>query len=494
MMLSPNKWRLLTIVAGILLAHAIDSPNRSAPRIKQPSQQHSSYPSAPPTSTHLGLNVENVVPIWNNNKRSFSQKRLARNLYTPFNRFSNIDDVRYIERHPTGYRNNVDDIHTIFNAYRYASPFNLNERLSIRRSDIDTSLFTYDFVNGTPPNQHFEEDIVTTLKPETLKAIKRHKYQYIPLSGTSGKNIDNFDIAIERTTLADQEIRSRTDLNLYPDENRLLENGNASIADEDNLTAGTESEEKDQDEQSAEQSEQMPQALALRSAYQSHISNKITFPTANPTYRNPSETQTQSSDDNSIRGRRSGMIFTQQTPKFDPPFIPQSYQEDNPNHPNFQAPYSEELSPAEPTEIRTARGAQFESYPHRSPVLQFPGLSSNHNTKPFRDDVTKFGDVNGPITSLQHRQFSDYYEGIQTYDNIYYFDDYRRPRQYYPPASKTPFHEFNNEYAKQPLRSRLIVPYKSSRTPRVIFPNNDNSPNGIYNGENYNNNDNVVFR
>lgn len=479
MMLSSNKWRLLTIVAGILLAHAIDSPNRSAPRINQSSQQSPSYRSAPPTSTHLGLTLEKVVPLWNNNKRSFSQKRLARNLYT---RFSNIDDVRYIERHQNGYRNNVHDSPTIFGAYRYASPSYLNEGSSIRRSDIDASLFTHGFKNGTASN-HFEEDIARTLKPTTLQVIKRHKYQYIPLSGT----------AIESTTLPDPEIRSRTDLNEYPDENHQHENGNVDIENEDSLTAGTELKEHDQDEQLAEQSEQIPQALALRSAYQSHSSNKISFPTANPTYRILSETQTQSNDDNDIRGRRSGMIFTQQSPKFDPPFIPQSYQEDDPSHQNFQAPYSEELS-VEPAEIRTARGAQFESYSHRSSVVQFPGPSSNHNTKSFRDDVTKFGDINGPITSLQQRQFSDYHEGIRTYDNIYYSDDYRRPRHYYPSASKSPFYEFNNEYANQPLRSRLIVPYKSSRTPRVIFPSNDNSPNGIFNGENYNNNDNVVFR
>lgn len=498
MMLGPNKWRLLTIVAGILLAHAIDSPNRSAPRINQPSQQRSSYPSASPISTHLGLTVEKVVPIWNNSKRSFSQKQLARNLYTPFKRFSNIDDVRYIERHQTGYRNNMHDGHTIFGAYRYATPSQLNERSSMRRSDIDASLFTHDFVNGTPSNQHFDEDIVTTLKPTTLQLIKRHKYRYIPLSGTAGKSIDNLDIAIESTTLPDQEIRSRTDLNLYPDENRQHQNGHVDIENDDSLTTGTETDEEEQeenqDEPLAEQSEQMPQALALRSAYQSHLSNKFTFSTVNPAYRITDETQTQSNDDNDIRGRRSGMIFPQQRPKYDPPFIPQSYQEDDPNHPNFQSPYSEELSPAEPTEIRTARGAQFESYPHRSSVVQFPGPSSNHNTKPYRDDVTKFGDVNGPITSLQQRQFSDYFEGIRTYDNIYYSDDYRRPRHYYPAASKSPFYDFNNEYANQPLRSRLIVPYKSSRTPRVIFPSNDNSPNGIYNGENYNSNDNVVFR
>lgn len=504
-MLGPNKWRLLTIVAGILLAHAIDSPNRSAPRLNEPTSQQqnrrttstfatlSSSPSsaasssiksrrnapAQPTSTHLGLTIETVAPAWNsysNNRNSFSERRLARNLYTPYKRFSNIDDVRFVQRRQTtGLQNNIIDRHTTFGAFRYsalpanalAAPVNVVNTAK-RRSDIDVPVSPLEYANTTLSNPLNEDGIVTTEKPTTLQVIKRRKYKYIPLFNSKAPIFD-----VEATTLPDQEIRSRTDLNYYTDEQ-----------DE------KETEEKP-DEQLAQGSETLPQALALQSTYQSqtHVSNKVAFPV--PTFEAPVKTMTQISD---LQGRRSGLTFTQQTPKFDPPYVPQSYQEDDPNHPNFQIPYSEELSAPEPSEIRTARGVHYENYPHRSSVVQFPGPSTNHNAKPFRDDVTKFGDVNGPITSMQQRQFNDYYDGLRTYENIYYSDDYRRPRTY---PNRSPYYEsssFNGEYTGQPLRSRLIVPYKSSRTPRVIFPSNDNLPAGLYNGENYSNNDNVVFR
>ncbi|XP_055319936.1 uncharacterized protein LOC129577248 isoform X2 [Sitodiplosis mosellana] len=497
-MLGPNKWRLLTIVAGILLAHAIDSPNRSAPRLNEPTSQQqnrrtsafaSLSPSllssiksrtnapASPTSTHLGLTIETVAPTWNSyssNRNSFSERRLARNLYTPYKRFSNIDDVRYVQRRQTtGYRNNILDRHTTFGAFRFSAPPAATGagapatvvNTARRRSDVDVPVTPLTYANATLTNPLNEDGVVTTSNPTTLQVIKRRKYKYIPLFNSKAPTFD-----VEATTLPDQEIRSRTDLNFYADDH-------------------DEKQSEKLDEQLAQGSETLPQALALQSTYQSHVSNKVAFPV--PTFEAPVKTMTQISD---LQGRRSGLTFTQQTPKFDPPYVPQSYQEDDPNHPNFQVPYSEELSAPEPTEIRTVRGVHYENYPHRSSVVQFPGPSTNHNAKQFRDDVTKFGDANGPITSMQQRQFNDYYDGLRTYENIYYSDDYRRPRTY---PNRSPYYEsssYNGEYSGQPLRSRLIVPYKSSRTPRVIFPSNDNLPAGLYNGENYSNNDNVVFR
>lgn len=486
-MLGPNKWRLLTIVAGILLAHAIDSPNRSARRLNQPSSQQkrstfaslsSSNVPASPASTHLGLTIEKVAPTWTSfkSRNSFSERRLARNLYTPYKRFSNIDDVRFVERRQTtGYRNNILDQQTTFGAFRYGSP-SMSLNTAKRRSDVDVPSSALEYENITLSNPLIDDIVVTTSKPTTLQVIKRHKYRFIPLSSSNQiiKLNKNLDFDTEATTLPDLEIRSRTDLNYYADEEKQI--------DQDSTKP---------DEQQAESSEALPQALALQSTYKTHVSNKVAFPS--PTYAAPTRSVEQVED---IQGRRSGLTFAQQIPKFDPPFVPQSYQEDDPSHPNFQVPYNEELSPAEPTEIRTARGVHYENYPHRSSsVVQFPGPSANHNAKTFRDDVTKFGDVNGPITSLQQRQFSDFFDGIRTYDNVFYSDDYRRPRQYYPSTQKSPFYgEYNGEYSGQPLRSRLIVPYKSSRTPRVIFPSSDNLSGGLYNGENYSNNDNVVFR
>lgn len=588
-MLGPNKWRLLTIVAGILLAHAIDSPNRTARRLNQPPSSSSSSTSsssssssqqkrspstaslaplslhapASPTSTHLGLTVEKVAPIWTSYKKhsdNFSERRLARNLYTPFKRFSNIDDVRFIELRQTtgGHQNNVLDQQATFGAFRYALPPQEHQQYQHhqhyrgggtqsaagRRSDIDVPSALVEYANTTtalvnqlPLSSSSSslssavavDDAVTTAKPTTLQAIKRRKYKYIPLGGNSkfAGTDKKLDFTVETTTQPELEIRSRTDLNFYTDDDD--ENSDAGAIAAASVGGGGASAVT---EQLAEPSEVLPQALALKSStahYRSnaHISNKVAFPSASA-FESPVIDAVETANIGSsateaeaaatlvdLQGRRSGLTFMQQTLRFDPPYMPKSYQEDDPSHPNFQNPYNEELSAVEPTEIRTARGVHYENYQHRAPVvsaaavvsspgssvLQFPGPSTNHKPS-FRDDVTKFGDVDGPITSMQQRQYSDFFEGLRTYENIYYTDDYRRPRQYYPPAPPQPpppsipqqsTQKFT-DYSGQALRSRLIVPYKSSRTPRVIFPSNDNLPGGLYNGEQYSQNDNVVFR
>lgn len=469
-MLGPNKWRLLTIVAGILLAHAIDSPNRS-PRLDQSnSQLPTSFTS--PTSINLGLAQDRNTADWQG-------RNIAVNLYQPFKRFSNADDVRYVERRQASV-SNAREWRAAFGAFRYA-PFSgtLNSR---RRSDSDVpTVAVYEYLNTTayPVSS---ESVITTIRPTPGQPIQRYKYSYIPLSSVNlidsrAPSDNSVDYSgVDRTTPSGQEIQSRTDLNVYQSEHSVLQ---------------------PQSVQPLAQSQLQPQALGLQQpqlAYHQSISSKIAFPAADATAIPVTSTTTVTSETASedIQGRRSGMTFAAQASKFGTPFIPQAYQEDDPSHPNFQLPYSEELSSSEP-EIRTARGAVYENYPSRTPV-QFPGPSSSGSAKPYRDDVTKFGDINGPVTSVQ-RQFNDYYEsqGIRTYDNIYYSDDYRRPRQYYPSPPKSPYFEYS-EYPTQPLRSRLIVPYKSSRSPRVIFPGNDNYQNGVYNAENYNNNENVVFR
>lgn len=462
-MLGPNKWRLLTIVAGILLAHAIDSPNRSAPRLDQQSTSivASSQLTAAPTQ-QLGLTIERLLPMWNSNVR------VARNLLSPYKSFSNVDDVRYVSRRrQTLVGDGVNWPTTTFGAFRYVStPSNHLAPNTRRRSDNllngGSSVPAYEFSgNSSAPfgdNNDNENVIATTTIPTTLQSIHRRKYNYIPLGSADAIGTTTHRY-VDQTILPTQEVQSRTDLNIF-------------------------------------QSPDQPQALALQSSFGAPY--QASLPVAEALTSAATRTSSASSSDQDIQGRRSGMSFASQKPKFDSTFQPQSYQEDDPSHPNFQVPYSEELSPAEPNEIRTARGATYDpNYPVRS-SFQFPGPSTNVNSanKPFRDDVTKFGDVNGPVTSVQ-RQFSDFLDtqGIRTYENIYYSDDYRRPRQYYPTSGKNSFYSDYSDYSSpQPLRSRLIVPYQSSRSPRVIFPSNDNFAGNNDFSNNYNNNENVVFR
>lgn len=405
-MLGPNKWRLLTIVAGILLAHAIDSPSRS-PRILQ------SQPSAP-----LGLTIQRVLP-WNRDRRSSSTEvRTARNLYTPYKRFSNVDDVRFVERHQGTTDWNWRT--TKFGAFRYA-PNAVDMR---RRSDDHqlAQIALFELVNNTAAAVSG-----TTIAPvETQAAVRRAKYKYIPLRTNSA--LPDFAQSDFVQNNVDRSV------NLYPSSTDI---------------------------------------------------NKVVFPPNVATTSTAiANTATTSSED--IQGRRSGIQFAAHSPNFGSLFIPQSYQEDNPNHPNFQSPYSEELSAGgDNTETRATRGVNYEAPPRTA--IAFPPS----NTKTFRDDVTKFGDINGPVTSVQ-RQFSDFLDkqGIRTYENIYYQDEYRNPRHYFPPKSFVEYSEYPG-----PPRSRLIVPpsWKSSRTPRVVFPQSDGFPSsaGV---SNYQSSNDIVFR
>lgn len=419
-MLGPNKWRLLTIVAGILLAHAIDSPNGS-PRIQQTNQ-----------STKLGLSIQKIVP--------WDQSRTARNLYQPYKRFSNIDNVQFVERRTTSDR----DWKTSFGAFRYAP--NSDDDFTRRSDDQLPQLTFYEVINNMT-YQFPSEFGVTTNKPTESQILRKPQYKYIPLhvyqekDQSTAANNENY----AARTRNEQEIQSRTDTNLYRSE--------ALVQLHPHL------------QQQQQQTFQQHQIIAAQTD-----ANKVIFP----------ETTSVSNED--IQGRRSGMEFTAQTPNFGSLFVPQSYQEDNPNHPNFQSPYSEELEPIEP---RTTRGinTNYENHP-RQPIT-FPGTSS---VKTFRDDVTKFGDVNGPVAV--QRQFSDYLDqhGLRSIESIIYDNDYRFPRQHFPPKSYVEYGDYPG-----PPRSRLINSWKTARQPRVVFPANDNFPSGL-GVSSYTNNDNIVFR
>ncbi|GAB0088366.1 uncharacterized protein DMENIID0001_027700 [Sergentomyia squamirostris] len=70
-MVGSNKCRLLTIVAGILLAHAIDSPARPAR-----------------TDSHVGLTLRRAAS---------KTPHLVHNLLAPQQMFSNVDNIRFME-------------------------------------------------------------------------------------------------------------------------------------------------------------------------------------------------------------------------------------------------------------------------------------------------------------------------------------------------------------------------------------------------------------
>ena len=115
---------------------------------------------------------------------------------------------------------------------------------------------------------------------------------------------------------------------------------------------------------------------------------------------------------------------------------------------------------------------------HSIPVshpVEFPGLNATSaprqslGLKSFTDDVTKFGDINGPITAVQQRP----QRGI-----LFGSDDFRGPRPFVPPKM---FVEYPSDY---PVghKTRFHSP-KQSLLARVVCPSIDISfPSGPSSG------------
>ncbi|KAH8401778.1 hypothetical protein KR009_007851 [Drosophila setifemur] len=209
--------------------------------------------------------------------------------------------------------------------------------------------------------------------------------------------------------------------------------------------------------------------------------------------------------------RRVGFQFPSYSLKPASPFHPQAYREDNPIFADTSGggfepqPYSEDSPPAPPPtqyeqhESRHTRQLYFEP-DTASSSFEFPGLVSNskpHGLKIYRDDVTKFGDINGPITALpQQRPQRGFYFG----DTEFRTGPPAPIRQFGPQKN---FQEYVGPSEYQGSRKSRYYPYKSSRSPRVVFPANDNigttgpsgpaagsapSGNGVYFS------DNIAFR
>lgn len=401
-MLGTNKWRLLSIVAGLLLAHAIDSPAANPPR----TITHTPQPFAAPQ----GVTLQQFYP---STGTSQSGRSTSRNLYQPYDAFSKIDNVRFTDKRETSNRGGRQ----LFGSFRYTN----NGR---RRSD---SVQTF---NSSSP-------AAVVSSSHRLVPRSKPQYSFIPLNQFKDPDAPSNTLTersqnIPTNVSLSDEIQPRTDINIYAEETR----------------------------------------------------SKIVFPS-------------ESANAQDITGRRSGIQFAAQSQKLEIPFQPQGYREDNPTNPNYQFPYSEELSQGgfEP-DTRYTRGISFEQQ-------RVPSTAQQHqsNQITFRDDVTKFGDVNGPVTSLQQRQYSDYSPFTsRPFDSGYYtssYDEFSRSPRYYSPPPAAKFVEYS-DYPGPP-RSRLITPWKSSsRTPRVVFPQtgDDGFPTGSASGAtggSYNS-DNVVFR
>ncbi|XP_029709056.2 uncharacterized protein LOC109417777 isoform X1 [Aedes albopictus] len=471
-MLGPTKWRLLTIVAGILLAHAIESPSSKSNKLKGQVRTF--------TNPDLGLRIEQIEP-WG------SRTITSRNLLVPHETFSNIDNVRYIDSRTASSRL----LRNTFGAFRFAEP-NQPYPVPLQQPILPQQRRAKTFQNRRSDDGSHQPG-VRLVQPDPSQLQPNAEPLPEPLALYQDE--DPYILGLQNVTKS-RSMRYK----LIPIGYFYQEPNSPPV-----LTPI--------------QNTQPPKVT------QNDEPHHVVFPTNNP-QQDPAaidpQTNSSQSDFNTMGARRSGIQFPPGPYKVANTFTPQGYSEDNfaftenlgvyhrPVHTaedyDEQDPYDtrQQRSPTaapttqdpDSTEISRNMYATryFRDFPRPSPtpldlrpaeslvrpsrLIEFPGVV---NVKqPFRDDVTKFGDVNGPITAVQ-RPYIDYGDGkrYRAYDPNYFVSSPYQPNQPY----------FPSKLYTEPSQKIYQPPWKSSRSPRVVFPQGGDltGPSGF-------GIDNVVFR
>ncbi|XP_038112249.1 uncharacterized protein LOC6043178 [Culex quinquefasciatus] len=471
-MLGPTKWRLLTIVAGILLAHAIESPNSAkSNKLKGSTVRTFSNPD-------LGLRIEQIEP-WG------SRTITSRNLLVPHDTFSNVDNVRYIDSRSANSRL----LRNTFGAFRFAGPPAQPQppyRAAVNQRTAKS------FQNRRSDNPQ-PQPIVPEVLPES--ALLYQEPQRI--------------LELQNVTRARQYRYKVIPINYFYQEPKFPPVYNP-----------------------------IPNNLPPKTT-QNDEPHEEDFPTADDADTAPSgNASSVVPDSNAMGARRSGIQFPPGPYKVANPFTPQGYNEESfaytdtlnlyqrpvntaedyedpiePYDTRQQRAQSPTASPVMPTELEPAASSEisrnmyasrfFRDFPrppqldlrpaesiHRpSRLIEFPGLVNvKQPVMPFREDVTKFGDVNGPITAVQ-RPYIDYGDGkrYRAYDPNYYVDSPYQP-QGLASGRQQQQHYFPAKLYTEPPAQKIYQPWKT-RSPRVVFPQGDISGPGSGFGI-----DNVVFR
>jgi hypothetical protein len=211
-----------------------------------------------------------------------------------------------------------------------------------------------------------------------------------------------------------------------------------------------------------------------RSSKQLNSSDQVLFPESDGAHAE------------ALTARRSGIQFAENESEIKPqnfnPFVPQSYSEETFNFdavPQFQRPYANDEVAENDNDRASVSGNRY-----YQPYI-----------RPFRDEVTKFGDVNGPITAFnrQVRDFEQVSFPRTQYEHAGYYepDSTRPPRHFFPPKVYT---EYGGDNYTPQINAKYFQPSYSwkSRQPRVVFPPSDFTQGTA--GTTYVGNDNVVFR
>ncbi|XP_058818553.1 uncharacterized protein LOC131681647 isoform X2 [Topomyia yanbarensis] len=455
-MLGPTKWRLLTIVAGILLAHAIESPNSS--KSNKLKGQVRTF-----TNPDLGLRIEQIEP-WG------SRKITSRNLLVPYETFSNVDNIRYIDSRSANSRL----LRNTFGAFRFAGPvqpppyqvpvqqpITAQQRraksFQNRRSDDEaqqtgvrlTASPTLPLPNSQPLSYQGEPPINGL---QNVTRTRQHRYKFIPIGyfyqgPTTNPNLTPIRNSLPPKTTQDDE----------PDESSFSTDGyrtegNDTESDPNAMGA----------RRSGIQFPPGPYQVASTFTPQAYNEESFAYNENLGLYQRPINTADDYEDTDPYDTRQPRTPTVATTPELEQAEISRNI---------YANRYFRDLQRPQPTPSLDMRPAESLSRPSR--VVEFPGVV---NVKqPFRDDVTKFGDVNGPITAVQ-RPYIDYGDGkrLRATDPNYYVDSpYQTNRHYFP--------------SKVYTEPKIYQPWKS-RSPRVVFPQGDLSgPSGF-------GIDNVVFR
>ncbi|XP_073844712.1 uncharacterized protein isoform X1 [Musca autumnalis] len=386
-------------------------------------------------------------PPWLDNKQlsARDQKNTARNLYAPYQRFSKADVANFpnVVIRPDG-----SAVQT-FSAYRKgrASTLNQNHQASRRSDNAEVEIINAPAVElPSSPLITIPKNVVpASLATNFTRQGRKRNYLYIPLQPD-------------------------------PSQNYLLQlkpKGNASLSDLGPPTSDV--------------SPAVPEIGEDVTPSADRTERSDNFPVSTPT----STDRYDRGEENS--SRRVGFQFPSYSLNPSSPFQPQGYREDNPV---FGDASGYEDVPLQ--EKRLTRQLVFE--PDVSPTsysYDFSGLGAStipHTLnsaaaagKQYREEVTKFGDINGPITALPQRPQRGIYFGDT---------EFRTGSLVRPFTPQKTFSEYIGGLDPSSSRKSRYYPYKSSRSPRVVFPTNDNvgttGPSSTGTGVYFN--DNVVFR
>lgn len=509
-MLATAKWTLLTTIINSLLlcTSAIERPpaliNAGPPVSSLSAQQqqtetpvthstrHARANTAFTASNSAQLRKASWLPSATANTAASSaidNKRTARNLYAPFDTFSKVDEAPF-----TDWRKRTDGtIVQSFGAYR-------------------SGRAVADVVNQSQTQSARQENAVAQRRSDVVTTVEVIPAPGIEISSTSG----NAPITIPKQIVPDASaaatsISSATSP-LIMNATRISRQRNyvyiplqkhnnpqAMLPKRNNTSLGYLGPPA---HAVAAAAQEFGEELLNARTDRSDIVSPQTAPATAPAPQTSTDKVDYEEED---AARRNGLKFPSYSLKPASPFYPQGYREDNPiftETSGFETPYSEDVLPSQyEQDTRHTRQLIYENSDATSisHPFEFPGLVANNKPhtlnsavaagKLFREEVTKFGDVNGPITAVPQRPQRGLFFGDTEFRT-------GPPRPFVPQKAFNEFIGPNGPIDYQSSRKSRFFPFKSSRSPRVVFPVNDNigttGPSGTGNGVYFS--DSVAFR